>query len=228
MGGGRLSGKAGARLLALSAIVFGAALALFDTADRAGAADRRMNAHAATSVIVSEMTNVQRVKVIVNKSRTFRVDTAFSTIVAGSPEIIDVKSLSDHLIYIQGKKTGTTNVILFDNELNQIAILDVEVTLDTATLAQNIRASTGTQGIRVSASEGICSRCGCRRTGHGDRHRQRSQGGHRRQRHEPRGAAASDARGPLSRSRPFCRSRFGRQSFCRECKWHQRRQLGCW
>ena len=152
--------KAGARLLALSVIVVGAALALLGSADRAGAADRRIsNANASAGggprgVIVSEMTDVQRVKVIVNKSRTFSVDTAFSTIVAGSPEIIDVKSLSDHLIYIQGKQTGTTNVILFDNELNQIGVLDVDVTLDSANLQQNIRASTGAQGIRVSAAEG--------------------------------------------------------------------------
>ena len=40
------------------------------------------------------MTDVQRVKVIVNKSRTFRVDTARSTIVAG-PRNDDVKPLSD-------------------------------------------------------------------------------------------------------------------------------------
>ena len=89
-----------------------------------------------------------------NKSRTFRVDKAFSTIVAGSPEIIDVKSLSDRLIYIQGKRTGTTNVILFDSSMNQIGILDVEVAIDTGNLQQNIRASSGSQGIRVSTSEG--------------------------------------------------------------------------
>jgi pilus assembly protein CpaC len=142
------------RLLALSVIVLGAALAF--SADRAGAADRRVsNANAAAGgVIVSETTDVRRVKVIVNKSRTFRVDTAFATIVAGSPDIIDVKSLSDHLIYIQGKQTGTTNVILFDSSMNQIGILDVEVGLDAATLQQNIRASTGAQGIRVASSEG--------------------------------------------------------------------------
>ena len=120
-------------------------------ADSARAADRRVSSG---SVFVTEMTEVQRVKVIVNKSRTFKVDTAFSTIVAGSPDIIDVKSLSDHLIYIQGKQTGTTNVILFDSGMNQIGILDVDVSLDTATLQQNIRTGTGTQGIRVSSSEG--------------------------------------------------------------------------
>ena len=94
MRGGRVSSNAGTRLLALSVIVLGAALAFFDSADRAGAADRRVsNAYGSagggsSGVIVSEMTNVQRVKVIVNKSRTFRVETAFATIVAGSPDII--------------------------------------------------------------------------------------------------------------------------------------------
>src|SRR2546430_46208 len=100
------------------------------------------------------MNDVQRVRVILNKSRTFRVDTAFSTIVTGSPDIADVKSLSDHLIYIQGKATGTTNVILFDSSLKQIGILDVEVAIDTDNLQRNIQSSTGTRGIRVSAAQG--------------------------------------------------------------------------
>jgi pilus assembly protein CpaC len=74
--------------------------------------------------------------------------------VAGSPEIADVRSISDRAIYIQGKQTGTTNVILFDNSMKQIGILDVEVAIDTGNLQQNIQSSTGTRGIRVSASEG--------------------------------------------------------------------------
>lgn len=149
MGGGRVSGKTVGGLLTSSVIALGAAFALFGSADRVEAADRRGG-----GVFVSDMSDVQRVKVIVNKSRTFKVDTAFATIVAGSPDIVDVKSLSDHLIYVQGKQTGTTNVILFDSSMKQIGILDVEVVIDTSNLQQNIRTSTGAQGIRVSASEG--------------------------------------------------------------------------
>lgn len=149
MGGGRVSGKRVGGLLTSSVIALGAAFALFGSADRVEAADRRGG-----GVFVSDMSDVQRVKVIVNKSRTFKVDTAFATIVAGSPDIVDVKSLSDHLIYVQGKQTGTTNVILFDSSMKQIGILDVEVVIDTSNLQQNIRTSTGGQGIRVSASEG--------------------------------------------------------------------------
>jgi pilus assembly protein CpaC len=132
-------------------MALGATLALFNSIDRAAAADRRGSSG---GVFVSEMNDVQRVKVVLNKSRTFKVDTAFATIVAGSPDIVDVKSLSDHMIYVQGKQTGTTNVILFDSSMKQIGILDVEVVIDTSNLQQNIRSSTGGQGIRVSASEG--------------------------------------------------------------------------
>ncbi|AMN43696.1 type II and III secretion system protein family protein [Rhodoplanes sp. Z2-YC6860] len=151
MSGGCVSGARGATLFASGMSVLGGLLALAHFADPAMAADRSVSSG---GVFVSEISDVQRVKVTLNKSRTFRVDTAFSTIVAGSPEIIDVKSLSDRLIYIQGKATGTTNVILFDSSMKQIGILDVEVAIDTANLQQNIRASTGTQGVRVSASEG--------------------------------------------------------------------------
>ncbi|TGN88988.1 type II and III secretion system protein family protein [Bradyrhizobium yuanmingense] len=151
MGGDRISGKI-RELLAFSVMGLGAALASFASADRAMAADRRGSSGG--GVFVSEMNDVQRVKVVVNKSRTFKVDTAFATIVAGSPDIVDVKSLSDHLIYVQGKQTGTTNVILLDSSMKQIGILDVEVVIDTGNLQQNIRSSTGGHGIRVSASEG--------------------------------------------------------------------------
>ncbi|MEH2477246.1 pilus assembly protein CpaC [Nitrobacteraceae bacterium AZCC 2146] len=151
MGGGRVSGKAVGRLLAFGVMGLGAAVALFGSADRAEAADRRGSSG---GVFVSEMNDVQRVKVVVNKSRTFKVDSAFATIVAGSPDIVDVKSLSDHMIYVQGKQTGTTNVILFDSSMKQIGILDVEVVIDTGNLQQNIRTGTGMQGVRVSASEG--------------------------------------------------------------------------
>src|SRR5258708_18433674 len=106
MRAGRVSGKAGEGLLALSVIVLGAALAMFGSADRAGAAERRGST---SGVFVSDMNDVQRVKVIVNKSRTFRVDTAFSTIVAGSPHIAPPKTLSGHPIYIPSNQNWTTH-----------------------------------------------------------------------------------------------------------------------
>src|SRR6266404_8843943 len=150
MSGVRVSRKSGRKLLVFGVMILGAALTWLCSADRTGAADRG----AGGSAIVSEISDVQKVRLTVNKSRTFRVETPFSTVVAGSPDIADVRSLSDHVIYIQGKQTGTTNIILFDNTMRQIGILDVEVSIDTGNLQQNIQSSTGTRGIHVSAAEG--------------------------------------------------------------------------
>ena len=152
---GGVSRRSGGKLLLASLMALGAALAWISSAERTGAAERKSSSYSSSGgVFISEMKDVQRVKVTVNKSRVFRVETPFNTIVAGSPEIADVRSISDHQIYVQGKQTGTTNVILFDNTMNQIGILDVEVGIDTGNLQTNIHTSTGTRGIRVSASEG--------------------------------------------------------------------------
>jgi pilus assembly protein CpaC len=138
-------------LLALGAIV-ASVLTWGHAIDRAAAADRRSGN--SDNLFVSEVAEVHRVTVIVNKSRTFKVERPFATIVAGSPDIADVKALGDRTIYVLGKTTGTTNVVLFDDASRQIGVLDVQVTIDTTNLQQSIQGSTGTSGIRVRASEG--------------------------------------------------------------------------
>jgi pilus assembly protein CpaC len=148
MDGDRGSRKSCRKLLAVGAII-GAVLTWGHAIDRAAAADRKSD-----GVFISEVTDVRRVTVIVNKSRTFRVERPFATIVAGSPDIADVKPLGDRTIYVLGRQTGTTNVVLFDDAARQIGILDVEVTIDTGNLQQNIQGSTGASGIRVRSTEG--------------------------------------------------------------------------
>ena len=151
MSGVRISPKSGRRLLALGAIV--ASVPTWGHAiDHAAAADRRSGN--SDNVFISEVSDVHKVTVIVNKSRTFKVERPFATIVAGSPDIADVKALGDRTIYVLGKTTGTTNVVLFDDASRQIGVLDVQVTIDTPNLQQSIQGSTGTSGIRVRASEG--------------------------------------------------------------------------
>lgn len=94
---------------------------------------------------------VRRIVVTRNKSRTFRVDAAFDSAVVGSPDIADVLPMSDRIIYVQGKKSGTTNISLFDRSKHVVAIIDVQVTIDTNIIADKIRTGTNSPGIRVSA-----------------------------------------------------------------------------
>src|SRR5260221_7892315 len=149
MRGIHVSRRSGRRLPALGVMILGATLTWMYAAEPVRAAEPRGG-----GAIVSESSEVQKIKLTVNKSRTFKVERPFATIVAGNPDVADVKPLGDRTIYILGRQTGTTNVVLFDDAARQIGVLDVEVTIDTGNLQQNIQSSTGTRGIRVSASQG--------------------------------------------------------------------------
>lgn len=95
---------------------------------------------------------VRRVSVTRYKSRTIKLNDAFSTAVVGSPDIADVLPMSDTVLYIQGKKLGTTNVSVFDKDKDLITIIDISVTIDAENIAKSIRSSIESPGIRVSAA----------------------------------------------------------------------------
>jgi pilus assembly protein CpaC len=88
----------------------------------------------------------------VGKSRTLRIERPFVKAVVAAPDVADVLPISNQVLYIQAKKVGTTNVSLFDDKAHVVAIIDLAVNVDTASLQQQIRASTGSSGIRVSSS----------------------------------------------------------------------------
>jgi pilus assembly protein CpaC len=88
------------------------------------------------------------------KSRTIHLERPFATAVVGSPDIADVLPMTDRGLYIQGKKIGTTNVSVFDQDQNLVAVIDLEIALDNRDLQSKIFAATGNRGIRVSSSNG--------------------------------------------------------------------------
>jgi pilus assembly protein CpaC len=92
--------------------------------------------------------------VTLNKSRTIHFDQPFATAVVGSPDIADALPMTDRGLYIQGKKVGTTNVSLFDQGQKLVAMVDLDVAIDTQNLQSKIIAVTGSRGIRVSSSNG--------------------------------------------------------------------------
>jgi pilus assembly protein CpaC len=97
---------------------------------------------------------VRHVTITVNKSRTFQLGQPFGTAVVGAPDIADALPMNDRTLYVQGKKVGTTNVSIFDTANKLMGVLDVEVAIDTQSLQNRIRLGTGTNTIRVSASNG--------------------------------------------------------------------------
>ena len=110
--------------------------------------------HAQAQSRDEEDSAVRHIVVTLNKSRTLRIEKPFASAVVGSPDIVDALPMSDRTLYIQGKKVGTTNVSVFDQTMQLIGVIDVEVTLDTGNLQEKIRASTGSRAIRVGSSNG--------------------------------------------------------------------------
>ena len=97
---------------------------------------------------------VQHITITLNKSVTLPIGPSFSSAAVGSPEIADARPLTDHMLYIQGKRVGTTNVSIYDESNRLIKVVDIEVALDTGNLQAKIRAVTGNRGIRVMNDNG--------------------------------------------------------------------------
>jgi len=100
----------------------------------------------------SRLPDIRRVVVTRYKSRTFEFDTPFSSAVIGAPDIADVLPMSDRVIYLQGKKIGTTNVSIFDQNKQLLGVIDVEVAIDADYIARRIRESVPGSGLRVSSN----------------------------------------------------------------------------
>jgi pilus assembly protein CpaC len=96
---------------------------------------------------------IRRVVVTRYKSRTFEFEAPFASAVIGSPDIADVLPMSDRVIYLQGKKIGTTNVSIFDQNKQLIGLIDVEVAIDADFIARKIRGIAGGSGVRVSSNQ---------------------------------------------------------------------------
>jgi pilus assembly protein CpaC len=95
-----------------------------------------------------------RMAVTLNKSRTIHFNRPFETAVVASPEIADAYPVSDHELYIQGKRIGTTNISVYDHNGVLVGVIDLDVDIDGRAVAEKIFASTGNRGIRVLSSNG--------------------------------------------------------------------------
>ena len=94
----------------------------------------------------------RHVKVVRFKSITLRWPVPFATAVPGNLDIADILPEPGEELYIQGKKVGTTNVTLFDQNRGLVGVIDLDVTLDAANISNRIHAGVQSRGIRVSTS----------------------------------------------------------------------------
>jgi pilus assembly protein CpaC len=98
--------------------------------------------------------SVQHVVITHNKSITLTTPAPISSVQVDAPDIVSARAITDRRVYIQGKNIGTTMVSVYDQNLQLMKIIDIEVALDTANLQSKIRAATSNKGIFVSNDNG--------------------------------------------------------------------------
>jgi pilus assembly protein CpaC len=109
---------------------------------------------AARVVNITANERVKRITVITGRSETLRVSVPFAEVVVGDPETADVNPLSDRTMYVLGRKLGTTNVTLFDDQKRLVAVIDIEVTHDLSGLRQALKQSVPGTTLKVRSING--------------------------------------------------------------------------
>ena len=109
---------------------------------------------AARLITLSAENRVGKLMVVLGNSETVRISLPFSEIVVGDPETADVSPLTDKTLYILGRKLGTTNVTLFDENKQLVAVIDIEVTHNLGGLRQALKDSMPGTAIRVRSING--------------------------------------------------------------------------
>jgi pilus assembly protein CpaC len=111
-------------------------------------------AHAQTEIVEIGEGRVGFVRATVGKSHTLQTNRGFVDLVVGDIEVADVMPLTDHTLYVLGKKAGTTNVSVYDAAKQLVGVIDVEVGYNTARLAADMDRMAPGAGARVSSANG--------------------------------------------------------------------------
>ncbi|XKH61080.1 type II and III secretion system protein family protein [Halomonas sediminis] len=96
------------------------------------------------------------VAVAINKGQVLEFPRPVRVVSVGNPEIADIVVMGSRQLYVLGKSTGTTNVVLWDRSENLQGVLNVTVTHDLETLKSHLHELLPGERIQVrSAEEGI-------------------------------------------------------------------------
>lgn len=137
---GSLKGAARAKALAATVAVI-SAYGLWGPglAGRADAQEKFVNLGA----------GVQQVNLPPNETMTIRTAKPFGDLVIGSAELIDVVPLSDRSLFIRGKKTGATNISVYDDDKKLVGVIDIRIASDFSEVASAIRSASPGSQVRV-------------------------------------------------------------------------------
>lgn len=97
---------------------------------------------------------ISRASIVAKKSQVVEIGRAYETALVAEAEIADVVPLSDHSVYVLGKKVGATRVTVVGKDQKIIQIIEVEVTPDVQNLKAKLKENMPGTDIKVSSVNG--------------------------------------------------------------------------
>jgi pilus assembly protein CpaC len=91
----------------------------------------------------------------INKSELIQVDQPFKELLVGNPEIADVLALTNQTIYILGRTLGATNLTIYGENRQLMAVLDIVVSYDVAGLKQKLHEVMPEEMVEVRTVNGM-------------------------------------------------------------------------
>jgi pilus assembly protein CpaC len=98
--------------------------------------------------------NVVNLQVTVDKAETLAADKAFADVLVGNPQTADVVALTNKMLYVLGKKVGTTSITLISTDKSVMGVVNVEVTHDVEGLRARLKQHVPGGNITVSSVGG--------------------------------------------------------------------------
>ena len=94
------------------------------------------------------------VEIAVNKSQVLTADTTIDRAMIGNDAIADILPVSANSIYVLGKEVGTTSLTLYDRSNRVIAVMDISVGPDVASLRDQMDQLLPGQPVQARTSNG--------------------------------------------------------------------------
>lgn len=104
-----------------------------------------------TTILDLNNNNQRMVHLPQGRARLVRLPVRVKDVIVADPEIADVIVKSPQLLYLLGKATGGTNIILLDSQGREILELDIAVFREVDSLRQSLKAMLPEENIAVSA-----------------------------------------------------------------------------
>jgi pilus assembly protein CpaC len=94
----------------------------------------------------------QQLAVAQGKSQLLRIGRPFAQVLVGDPAVADILPMSGNVLYVLGKKIGTTNLTVYDRGHALVSVVDLVVGPDAAGLRAQLAALLPGESIAVRST----------------------------------------------------------------------------